>query len=113
MERREWESILEEEVYRIERGYYVNITFHPYSQKHFYKDDFKEYFPRYFGKVLSCNNKRLEDLLMKPKDKGSFYYINKVGTSGFTMISMYRPKNSDDIPEDFEKHHYDEILDVL
>lgn len=107
-----WHSLNECDAHFLERGDYVNISFHPYSQKHFYKDDFLEYFPLYFGKIISSNNSVLEDILIKPPRGKSYYYKNKIGTSGFTSISFYRPNSSTDIPEEPE-HPYENLINNL
>jgi len=113
IEKGKWYSISEYDGNLIQRGDFVRITFHPYSQKHFYKDDFFEYFPLYFGKVISSNNNVFEDLLIKPRKGKSFYYKNYVGTSGMVDASFYRPKNSQDIPEEPEQHPYQNFVENL
>jgi len=102
----EWYHINEEDIGFIKRGDYIEIMFSPFSQKHFFKDDYDHYFPIYFGKVMSNCHSRMEDLLIKDPKGKDFYYENRCGTSGMMSCKFYRPKKSDDIPQSINHHPY-------
>lgn len=109
----QWYPLMEDDAHLLQRGDYIKICFHPYSQKHFYKDDFFEYFPLYFGKIISSNHFKLEDVLIKDPNGKTYYYQNRIGSSGFVDASFYRPRNSKDIPEQPSKHPYENLINNL
>lgn len=87
----------------LRRGDFVKISIEPHSQKHFCDPNYEYYFPSYFGKVISSNNKEMDQLLLKGKDGKTFYCINRAGTSGFITGYYYRPKEENLSFEDLEK----------
>ena len=99
-----WEPIYSfDNLSYLQRGDFVKITFEPVSQKHFGCHDYDFYFPTYYGKVISSNNKGLNELLVKGKDGKTFYCTDRAGTSGFVTGYFYPWRNQNITFENIEE----------
>jgi len=102
-----WESIISfEDLSFLQRGDFIKISFEPHSQKHFSDPNYDYYFPTYYGKVISSNNKKLDELLVKGKDGVTFYCTNRAGTSGF-VSGRYYPSMGNELSFDLVENDKD------
>ena len=111
IERGRWYNLEDSTI--LQRGDFVDILFHPISQKHFFSSDYTHYFPQYFGKVMSNNNREMEDILIKEASGKEYYFQDRCGTSGMMTAKFYRPANSNDFPKPPEQHPYNSFLEDI
>jgi len=77
----------------LKRGDIVRLETMPYSQKHFYSEDYDYYFPCRTGKVISGGiNHTFETIILRDIETGErFDLVDRVGTSGFQTIKRISP----------------------
>ena len=88
-----WESISQSEIHTLKRGDYVDISFFPHSQKHFFDPDYDFYFPNYKGKILSSRHTTLGEILIKNENGKTHTCDDRAGTSATNQILVLRGEN--------------------
>lgn len=72
----------------LKRGDIVNVVSYPHSQKHFYHNDYEEYFLNIEGKVISSNHTTFDEVIVKDFKSGKNYSLkNRIGSSGEMIIT--------------------------
>jgi len=88
-----WESISQSEIHTLKRGDFVDISFSPHSQKHFFDPNFNFYFPNYKGKILSSHHTTLKEILIKNENGKTHTCDDRAGTSATNQILVLRGGN--------------------
>jgi len=82
---------------QLKRGDIVRVETYPHSQKHFFNEDFEDYFLNKTGKVLSSNHKTFSEVLLNEVETNKKFTLeNRVGTSGEMFIYKLDPSDYKD-----------------